>query len=510
MATIAKKTYTKPIPKGAEVVSKGGKRIARFKSRGKVIEAPLTDDGSSCRIESRHWYVRYQDATGKWKRRKGYTDKDATAALAVKIERRIARQREGLVDPFEAHHRRPRKEHLADFEANLRDRDVGDVAGIIGRACKVLDACRFEGIMHISASAVQASLAELRKARDWAPQTYNHYLRSVRQFTRWLVCDRRTDQDALTHLSMLNVRTDRRHDRRALELEEVNRLIESALSGPPIEGILGPDRAMLYVLSGWTGFRWKELHSLTGRSVRRDLESSTPSIRVGAAYAKNRRTDNIELHPELAGWLRTWMESKTEIDQDAPLFPLRTPGGWWRKTGKMMRMDLERARASWIDEAESERERQRREESGFLCYQSEDGLYADFHAHRHTFITNLARGGVPDTMRQKLARHSTGDLTNNVYTHPHVSDRMSAIESLPRPPVPGAKKADPEPVGELLATGTDDAQPTGPDESGPYMGHRIGRRTHGSARRRTKATESEEDEEGCKTVKLHELSTGVR
>ena len=47
-------------------------------------------------------------------------------------------------------------------------------------------------------------------------QTRNHYLKSAKSFTRWLVRDRRTSMDPLAHLSRLNVNTDRRHDRRAL------------------------------------------------------------------------------------------------------------------------------------------------------------------------------------------------------------------------------------------------------------------------------------------------------
>ena len=68
-------------------------------------------------------------------------------------------------------------------------------------------------------------------------QTCNHHLKAAKQFTRWLVRDRRTPTDPLAHLSKLNVRTDRRHDRRALWAEELKRLLEAARTGPRIEGI---------------------------------------------------------------------------------------------------------------------------------------------------------------------------------------------------------------------------------------------------------------------------------
>ena len=46
-----------------------------------------------------------------------------------------------------------------------------------------------------------------------------------------------------------------------------------------------------------------------------------------------------------------------------------------------------------------------------MPYQDEDGLFADFHANRHTFISNLGRAGVPLATAQKLARHSDPKLT---------------------------------------------------------------------------------------------------
>ena len=71
-------------------------------------------------------------------------------------------------------------------------------------------------------------------------QTSNHYLKAAKQFTRWLVRDRRTPSDPLAHLSRLNVRTDRRHDRRAA----VGRRIRAARKcGPGGEARGGHSRA---------------------------------------------------------------------------------------------------------------------------------------------------------------------------------------------------------------------------------------------------------------------------
>ena len=134
---------------------------------------------------------------------------------------------------------------------------------------------------------------------------------------------------------------------------------------------------------------------------------------------------------------RRWLETRQQAAPNAPLFPLRTSGGCWRKTSKMMRMDLERAGLPYVDE---------------------NGLFADFHGHRHTFITNLGKAEVPLAMAQKLARHSDPKLTANTYTHLGVFDKAGAIGRLPSLPDPSG---DAEKGQQLLrATGTDDAQPT--------------------------------------------------
>lgn len=124
------------------------------------------------------------------------------------------------------------------------------------RIGQVLRGCGFARIADLSASRVADYLASRRQA-GMSMETRNHYLRAVKHFTRWLVRDRRTPDDLLAHLPMLSTQTDRRHGRRALSADEFRRLIEAAALGPRVEGVSGPDRAMLYILVAWTGYRRK-------------------------------------------------------------------------------------------------------------------------------------------------------------------------------------------------------------------------------------------------------------
>jgi integrase len=100
----------------------------------------------------------------------------------------------------------------------------------------------------------------------------------------------------------------------------------------------------------------------------------------------------------------------------------------------MMRLDLAAARETWIEKAKTKREKARREKSDFLKYQDSAGRYADFHATRHTFISNLTRVGTSPNMAKTLARHSDINLTMGVYTHLALFDQAAAIQALPAPP----------------------------------------------------------------------------
>ena len=80
------------------------------------------------------------------------------------------------------------------------------------------------------------------------------------------------------------------------------------------------------------------------------------------------------------------------------------------------------------------RRRWLREASSHLAeipYQDESGRYADFHALRHTFTTNLAKARVHPKTAQVLARHSTINITMELYTLSMREDELKAI-SAPR------------------------------------------------------------------------------
>jgi len=235
-------------------------------------------------------------------------------------------------------------------------------------------------------------------------------------------------------------------------VERLRRDTAATAKGPLIEAISGPDRAMMYVLAAWTGFRKGEVGSLTPRSFR--LDDDPPTATVAACYSKRKRQDTQILHPEVVRRLKKWLATKA-VGPDDLLFPVsgRVPGGTERKTNKMMRLDLEAARVAWLDDAKTPEEREAREKSDFLKYQDDSGLFADFHSNRDLFITSLERAGLSPKMAQTLARHSDVRLTLGVYTHVGLHDQTAAIAALPPPPSGGGTPR--TEVAELRATGTE-------------------------------------------------------
>jgi hypothetical protein len=84
MASIFRRTYKRPIPSGAEIVTRKGQRFARWKDkRGRTKSAPLDEAGEQIVLEYRQWYIEYEGANGE-----GMELAEAVAAWTADLERR--------------------------------------------------------------------------------------------------------------------------------------------------------------------------------------------------------------------------------------------------------------------------------------------------------------------------------------------------------------------------------------------------------------------------------------
>jgi len=311
----------------------------------------------------------------------------------------------GLLDRQGAEAAKPLSVHLEDFKASLaaKDNTPGYVALTYSRLAEMVMGCGFKVLGDIRADKVERYLAELRQGTVERPgishATSNYYLRAIRQFCRWMVQNRRASENPLAHLKRLNVKTDQRHARRALEVDELQGLIDAVRRGVVVYGMEGPERAMLYRLAAETGLRAGELRTLEVG----DLDLHGYKLTVQAGHSKHRQEDVLPLRPQTAQDLRAFLQQRGPSERafDMPHAS---------NVNRMFREDLEAAGIAYVDDA---------------------GRYADFHALRHTFASMLAAEQVHPRVAQKLLRHSTVELTLARYSHVLHGQEADALAKLP-------------------------------------------------------------------------------
>jgi integrase len=388
-------------------------------------------DGRKVKKQSKCWYVKYRDADGIERRVKGYLDKEATKQMAARLEKETALASEGVVDRYKDHRLRPLREHSEDFRRWLLAKGNTEKHAELtySRAMAVIDGCKFILWGDISASRVVEYLAELRNNGEGiSAQTSNFYLQCFKQFCKWMVQDQRAAESPVTHLNGLNVKVDRRHDRRALGVDEFRRLLAATTKAPKRFCMTGPERAMLYRLTVETGLRANELRTLTVSSF--DLAGCT--VKVLAGYSKHRREDTLPLRKETAAELQVFFSGKLPTVRAFHL-PSKS------RIANMVKADLAGtvetdAQGNVIREAKP--------------YVDDAGRYADFHGLRHTCGTWLGACGVPAATIKEIMRH--GDLrTTSRYVHTLRGQEVKAVESLPDLSLPSSEER------RIRATGTD-------------------------------------------------------
>ena len=454
MATVFKRREYRAIPEGAEIITYRGKRYAKWTNAktGRAQRAPLNEAGNRIVQEAETYTAQYFNEDDKRRKKPtGCQDKDEALRYANHLENEARKRRTGQIDPtlerFAQQAQRPIAEHMADFRASLEAKEDTDkhVDMTNQRVRFIVEKCGATHIKHLAPSAVQQVIKGIRDAGR-SLETCNSYLRAIKSFTRWLCRDKRTSDDALQTLEAYNAETDQRHLRRELTPEELAYLLPFVEGyTKPAHNLAGPDRAMVYRLALGTGFRANELRSLTPESF--DLDVDPPAVTVAAAYSKRRRNDVQPIRADLADLLRPWL---VERPQGKRLFS-RLP----RYTARMLKTDLAAARKQWIDDADTDTEKEERERSDFLRYEDSAGRFADFHSTRHTFISGIVATGATVKTAQELARHSDPRLTIGRYSHARLHDLQGALEALPDLQPQGRE----ERAEAVAATGTDHASP---------------------------------------------------
>jgi integrase len=391
-----------------------------FKRKRKVKQT----NGKTVTRQSAKWHIKYIDADGVERRVVAYKDKVASQQLAAKLEKEAELAKAGVVDRYKEHRKTPLAEHLEDFKKSLsaKGNTKEHVMQTVQRVKNVFEGCRLATWNNLQASKVQSYIASLRDNQTGiAASTFNCYLQATKQFCKWMVQDRRASESPLEHLKCETIRkvVDEEHPRRALEIDELRRLLEVTKAGIKRFGMTGYERYLLYRFAAETGLRAKELRSLKVCSF--DLANLI--VRVSGACTKNKREAVQPLRMDTAEELKRFFSGKMPN--------VKAFGGTSKKltikTADMLKADLADADIPYVV----------------------NGLYFDFHALRHQTGTLLAVAGIHPKVAQSIMRHSDINLTLSRYTHTLTGQEAKAVEAMPDLSLPSRKRQ------KVVATGTD-------------------------------------------------------
>jgi len=387
----------------------------------KVFKPTFTDKRTGKKRKCSHWYLTFVDNKRIRRRLPGYNNKGASERLGQKIEELLScggilnqdlqrwieslpdKQRRkliefGLIDNqrLSANIGKPLDEHLIDFRSALLAKENGEqyAEQVVSRVGFIFTQCGFRVWSDIDANAVYTFLGGLRG--EIGQRTFNYYLKSSKQFCRWMIKERRASApNPLEHLSCIK-QTEKRLRRRALTLAEQRTLLEATQSGEAHHNMTGHERGLVYLLALQTGLRANEIRHLTVSA----FDFVERSVTVQAGYTKNKQTAVIDLKRETAAELETFLAGKLP---NVKAFAMPD------QPSKMIQQDLKAAD---------------------IPYKTDEGQ-ADFHSLRHSYITNLTRQGVWPKDAQVLARHSTITLTMDFYTHVKRESLRKIVEAQP-------------------------------------------------------------------------------
>ncbi len=381
-------------------------------------------NGKNVVKQSAKWHIKYIDADGVERRVVAFKDKVASQQLAAKLEKEAELAKAGVIDRYKEHRKTPLAEHLEDFKKSLLARGNTEeyVMLTVQRVKRVFEGCRFTTWNDIQASKVQSYAAGLRNSENGiGASTFNCYLQVAKQFCKWMVQDRRAGESPLEHLQYETVRkvVDEEHPRRALEIDELRRLLEVTKVGVKRFGMTGYERYLLYRCTAETGLRANEIRSLKISS----FDFDNRFVHVSGGCTKNKREATQPLRLDSAKELKRFFSGKMP---NAKAFG-GTCKELTRRTADMLKADLADAGIPYVV----------------------NGLYFDFHALRHQTGTLLAAAGIHPKVAQSIMRHGDINLTLSRYTHTLTGQEAKAVEAMPDLSLPSSKQQ------KIVATGTD-------------------------------------------------------
>src|SRR5487761_1102364 len=194
MGTVFKKTVTRPLPADAEIITRKGQRLARWKRNGKTRMAPVIvgRDGSERIADTASTYTcKFRDGNGiVTELASGCRDADAARAVLAGLERRAVLVKAGVVTAAEnsvaAHQGAPLADHFDAYGDYLLTQGASKAhRDNVRRQLKRLAAeCPFSKLADLGRDALEKWLAVQAKAGMGA-RTRNTYVAAVVAFANW-------------------------------------------------------------------------------------------------------------------------------------------------------------------------------------------------------------------------------------------------------------------------------------------------------------------------------------
>ncbi len=484
MGSVFKKSFTKPLPPGAEIVERKGKRVARWRvADGPIQTARVTTgrDGSErISVKTAAYYARYRDADGIVREEPtGCRDETAARQVLASIERKVERVRSGLIsasdDRISAHQSTPIEGHFDLYMQHLRAKNTTDKHRKLKLAYlkRIAEACGFRKLSDLSVEAFEGWIGRL--VADGVSARNQNVLRiSLVTFANWCVRTHRLASNPFKDVPRADEEADPRRRRRAMTEAELARLIEVAARRPLIDAqtirrgkrkgqplarvkdadrvrleALGRERALIYKTLVLTGLRKNELATLTVAQLH--LDGDVPHLELDAADEKSREGNRINIRDDLADDIRAWLASRlatrrAEAERAGETLPDRLPG----------------AERVFVVPYELVKILDRDLKAAGIPKRDERGWTLDVHALRTTFGTLLGKGPGSARTTQTAMRHSDPRLTARYYTDPKLLEVRPSLDALPPLPLnrgEPAIPADPPPsrLAPQLASEADES-----------------------------------------------------
>jgi len=523
MGSVFKKTATKPLPAGAKVIVRKGQRLAEWlDAKEKRRTAPVTvgkDGTDRIVITAKTYTAKYRDGSGVVQEvATGCRDESAARSLLNGLERRAEKVKGGILTADESaaidQQDRPLAEHFAAFLEHQEAKGVTrkQIDETRRRFERVAADCGFRKLADLNGTALERWHVA-KQAEGMGATTRNAYREACITFGNWCVKNRRLLSNPFAGVPKADAKADPRRKRRALTESELVKLLDVARRRPLADAMmirrgkrkgegaavlredtrrrlewLGRERELIYKTLVLTGLRKGELASLTvGQLV---LGTEPAFLVLDAADEKNREGNSIPLRGDLAADLRQWLADRAKagapsgsdaaqavatvaFDRNHRKPDGRHQGDAGGLAGHVLPLPaadpLRRCPATlpadslvFTVPAGLVRILDRDLKLAGIPKRDERGRTVDVHAIRHTFGTLLSANGVTPRTAQAAMRHSTIDLTMNVYTDPKLLDVAGAVESLPALPLgvgPEDRQADSARIA-ASATGTDNSTPS--------------------------------------------------